>query len=314
MNPNEVNIESYYRTYKVYLHNKYKEKTYKLPINLPVTCPNRDGSISTKGCYFCSDIGTGFESNSATQSVKDQLYKNKDFIGKKYKANKFIAYFQNYTNTYMELDIFKMYMEQALIEDIVGLSISTRPDTISIEQLVFLKELSEHSGIDIEIELGLQTTNERTLQWLNRGHNVQAFIDAVELIHQYGFNVCAHLIPNLPGDTIEDTIDTVNLLNRLRIEHVKLHSLYITKDSVLGRMYLNNEFKMGSQEDYFNRVITFIERAHKDMVFQRVFARAPKELTLFCNWQTNWRKLHDALITKMAEQNTYQGKYYNISR
>jgi radical SAM protein (TIGR01212 family) len=243
-------------------------------------------------------------------SVGEQLTNNKAHIEKKYKAHKFIAYFQNYTNTYMDIEIFKIYIRDALIEDIIGLSISTRPDSIFIEHLEVLKAIKVAHEIDIEIELGLQTTNEKTLRWLNRGHGVQSFIDAVERIHQYGFSVCAHLIPNLPGDTLQDTIDAVNLLNSLNVEQVKLHSLYITKDTELGNMYLNDEFEIDSKEVYFERVITFIELANKNMVFQRLFARAPKELTLFCNWQTSWRKLHDELINRMQEQHTFQGKYY----
>lgn len=299
--------EHYYRTYSHYLTKKYGEKVYKLPINLPITCPNRDGRVGFGGCIFCSEKGTGFESQENTLSVKEQLLKNKAYISKRYKAKKFIAYFQNYTNTYMPLDQFKAYIEEALIEDVVGISISTRPDCISMEQLDFLQYIKETYHLDIDIELGLQTTNDKTLSWLNRGHDVKSFVDAFKIIKSYQFLICVHLIANLPPDTMDDVHDMVDFINTYHPNFVKIHSLYIAEGTILGDMYKKNMITLISKDAYIERIIYILTHVHDDIIFQRLFARAPKEETLFCNWQTSWRKLHNELLETMTINSLYQG-------
>ena len=147
-----------YNEYSKYLKKKYGEKVYKLPVNLPVTCPNRDGKLGYGGCTYCSEVGTGFEMLENTMSVREQINKNMEYINKKYKATKFIAYFQNYTNTYLQLEKFKEYINQAAAENIVEIAISTRPDCVGDEYLEFLKEFSDRTGINVSIELGLQTS------------------------------------------------------------------------------------------------------------------------------------------------------------
>ena len=163
-----MNERNLYNKYSDYLKIKYGEKTYKLPINLPITCPNR---INKSGCSFCSELGTGFEAFDSTVSVKEQMQKTKALIAKKYKAQKYIAYFQNYTNTFMPLEQFKNYMFEAASEpDVVEISISTRPDCIRTEYLDVLMDIYHRYGININIELGLQTVNYHTLDRIDRGH------------------------------------------------------------------------------------------------------------------------------------------------
>ena len=168
-----------YNEYSNFLKEKYGEKVYKLPVNIPCTCPNRDGTVGIGGCTFCAEIGTGFEMLENTLSVKEQLKQNMEYISKKYKANKFIAYFQNYTNTYLKLEEFKKYIKEAIMENIVEISISTRPDCIGDEYLEFLSEIKRNYNINFSIELGLQTVNYHTLISINRGHTLAEFIDAV---------------------------------------------------------------------------------------------------------------------------------------
>ena len=168
----------YYRTYSDYLKTKYGEKVYKLPVNLPISCPNRMNG--NQGCSFCADVGTGFEAMSSGMSVTEQLNKTKEKISRRYKAKKFIAYFQNYTNTFMSLERFRAYItEAAKVEDIVEISISTRPDCIKKEYLDFLKQIRREYQIEIHFELGLQTVNYHTLKNINRGHGLAEFIQAV---------------------------------------------------------------------------------------------------------------------------------------
>ncbi|WP_026895965.1 TIGR01212 family radical SAM protein [Clostridiisalibacter paucivorans] len=302
-----MNDELYYRTYSTHLRDIYGCKVYKLPVNIPVTCPNRDGCVGTGGCIFCGDVGAGFENLSNEISIKEQLIKNMSYIRKRYKAKKFIAYFQNFTNTYMPLKMFKNLVLQSIMEDIVEIAISTRPDAISDEYLDFLKDISIKNNISITIELGIQTVNYKTLKKINRGHSLAEFIDAVMRIKRYGFKVCSHIILNLPWDDIEDTIESAKVLSAMEIDYVKLHSLYIVKNTLLANMYLNNKIQLIDKNEYIHRVITFLEYLSPNIVVQRLLGRAPKEDTIFVNWNTSWWKIKDEIIESMKTNNIGQG-------
>lgn len=296
-----------YNEYSKYLKEKYNCKVYKLPVNLPTTCPNRDGNLSIGGCTYCGEIGTGFEMHSCTMSVSEQLIKNMSYIRKKYKAEKFIPYFQNFSNTYLDLDVFKRYIEEAVMDDIVGMSISTRPDSLNEDYLRFLSELGSEHKLDITIELGLQTANYKTLKKINRGHTLAEFIDAVLMIKKYDLSVCAHVILNLPWDDMEDTVETAKILSALRVDFVKVHSLYILKNTQMGDDYLEGRFELITKEEYLLRLETFLSYLSPGVVIQRLFGRAPEKDTLFSNWETSWWKLRDEFITNMDRKNLYQG-------
>lgn len=298
-----------YKKYSEYLKTKYGEKVYKLPINLPITCPNR---IDGQGCSFCAEVGTGFEAADASISVTEQLNTTKQLIEKKYKARKYIAYFQNYTNTFMKLEQFRAYViEAATNTDIVEISISTRPDCIKDSYLDVLLDISNTYRVDINIELGLQTANYHTLDFINRGHGLAEFIDAVLRIKKYPFTICTHVILNLPEDTMRDTIETAKILSALNIDIVKLHSLYIAKNTKLSCQYKNGTISICSKEEYFERVISFLEYLSPDIVIERLFSRVPEEDADFSNWNTSWWKLQDELLDKMNLLDVYQGKRFD---
>ncbi len=299
-----------YRKYSEALVEKFGEKVYKLPVNLPITCPNRDGSIGVGGCIFCAAEGTGFEAQSEKLSVSEQLANNKAIIMPKYKASKFIAYFQNYTNTYMALEAFKQYILEACEADIVGISVSTRPDCLSEPYLEFLHEVKERFGLSIEVELGLQSININTLEIINRGHGLAEYIEAVLKIKSYGFSICTHLIGNLPWDTERDFYEAAKLINVLDVDSVKIHSLYIVKGTVLGDWYEQDAFDMITPDAYIDRVIHFLRLLKPTVVVQRLFGRAPEEITLFCNWEMSWRKLQNELEEKMTSYGYRQGDLY----
>jgi len=299
-----------YHKYSDALTKKYGEKVYKIPINLPISCPNRDGKLGKGGCVFCGEIGTGFESQSANLSVKTQLENNIRVMGEKYHAKKYIAYFQNYTNTYMPIDYFRKVINEACIDGVVGISISTRPDCIGEVHLDILKEISDLKQLDIEIELGLQSINVNTLKIINRGHGLSEYIQAVLKIKSYGFGICTHLIGNLPWDTEEDFYEAARLFNVLCIDSVKIHSLYILKDTVLGDWYQQHQFELIDPETYIQRMIYFLRILNPNIVVQRLFGRAPEEATLFCNWGMSWRKLQNMLENEMEQYQYKQGDLY----
>lgn len=300
-----------YRAYSEYLRDKYGEKVYKLPVNLPVTCPNRDGKLGVGGCTFCGEIGAGFENLSNQISVPEQLSRNMEYIRNKYKAQKFIAYFQNYSNTYLPVASFDAFLRSAVLEDIVELCISTRPDCITKEHLKALNEIKEEFNVEITLELGLQTVNYHTLRKINRGHSLAEFIDAVMQIKQYGFEICAHLILNFPWDDMEDVIENAKILSALGVHQVKLHALYLMADTVMGNMYREKEFEMISVEEYQKRVITFLEYLAPTIVVQRLIGRAPEENALFVNWNQSWWKIRDQIHDKMEREGRSQGDKAN---
>jgi hypothetical protein len=297
-------------SYKNYLIDRYQEKTYKLPIQIPVTCPNRDGSIGVKGCYFCSDQGTGFESLDKMTPISDQLAASKEKVAKRYKAKKFIGYFQNYTNTYLPINTLIDYLKEAAEFELVGIDIATRPDSIPDGYLEEIAKFSKENNIDITFEIGLQIANDRILEEINRGHDVDAFVQSVLKIKSFGFAVCTHLIINLPESTMEDVVTTVELMNELDVDIVKLHSLYIAKDSVFGEMYINDELSLCSYEEYVERVVSFICKLKPTIALSRLVSRIPEEDGLFSNWGCSWWKIYNDIINQLEEKSLYQGIDY----
>lgn len=307
-----MNLQKPYNSYSEYLKNEYGEKVYKLPIKLDnITCPNRDGRLGYGGCIFCSESGGSFENLSPDNSIKDQLLTNKEYISKRYKAKKFIAYFQNFTNTYMDDERFFDYINQCQLEDIVAISISTRPDSISESKLDFLERFQEETGIDIIIELGLQTVNYQMLQKLNRGHGISEFISVMHRINKHGLRSCVHIIIGLPWENDLDIIETARILNVLGVDEVKVHSLYIVKNTKLAQMYKEGQIKPIAYEDFKRRAILFLRHLDKDIVVQRLLGRVPEEDSIFCNWSMSWRKIHDEIVSEMNYNNYKQGDIIN---
>ena len=294
-----------YYTYSDYLKNKYHEKVYKLPVNLPVTCPNRLNGAC--GCDFCAEQGTGFEALNPQLSVREQLTLTREKIEKKYHAHKFIAYFQNYTNTFLPIDRFEKYMrEGASFPDVVEISISTRPDYLKI-----LEKIRSEFQVEITLELGLQTVNYHTLRNIHRGHTLAEFIDAMWIIRDYHFDTCAHVILNLPGDDLIDAIESAKILSALQVSTVKLHSLYIAKNTRLCEAYENGTITICSKEEYYERLISFLEYLNPNIVVERLFSRVPEKDSVFCNWGTSWWKLKEEAETLMKERGAYQGRCFN---
>lgn len=297
----------FYRVYSKYLREKYGEKVYKLPVNLPVSCPNRDGCISYGGCIFCGEKAAGFESLSNDMSVTEQLKQNADYIGKKYNAKKFIAYFQNFTNTYMPTDIFEKYMREAAEFGVVEIDVSTRPDCVSRKYLEILKGIKDDYGVEISVELGLQTANYHTLEKINRGHLLAEFIDAVLEIKQFDFETCAHVILDLPWDNRLDTAETAKILSALGVDGVKMHSLYVVKNTPLAEMYQRGEVELFPVEEYVERAVLFLRHISPKMVIHRLVGRAPESDTLVANSGISWWKIKDMILEHMQKENAVQG-------
>ena len=289
------------------MKERYGEKVYKLPISIPDTCPNRDGTLGTRGCAFCGSIGAGYENLPADMTIQRQIEANIAHIQPKYKANKFIAYFQNFTNTYIRPDVFRQYLIEACRPDIVGIAVATRPDCVNTTYFDIMAEIKETYGVDILVEFGLQTVNYKTLQKINRGHTLAEYIDAMMMIQAYPFRNCTHVILDLPWDTMEDVVETAKIISALPTHEIKLHALYIIKNTVMADWYKAGEIQLISAEEYVDRVVTFLEYTRPDIVFQRLIGRAPKEATEFANWGMGWWKIRDMIDAELVRRDTRQG-------
>lgn len=300
-----------YRVYSEFLRERYGEKVYKLPVSLPVSCPNRDGTCGDGGCVFCGETGAGHENLPAALTVAEQLAANKAHIAPKYKAEKFIAYFQNFSNTYLPPAALREYLEQACASQVVGIAVATRPDCVGERHLDVLEEVRRKRKVDVYLELGLQTVNYHSLARINRGHTLAEFIDAVLRARRRGIEVCAHVILNLPWDDMTDSVETAKVLSALGVEQVKLHALYIVKGTVMARWYERGELPLIGKDEYVERVIAFLEHLRPEVAVQRLIGRAPAADTLFANWQTGWWKIRDEIERLLEERDTYQGRLCN---
>ncbi|MDO5027992.1 MAG: TIGR01212 family radical SAM protein [Bacillota bacterium] len=306
-------MDRLYYKYSDFLKDKFSEKVYKLPISLPLTCPNRDGSLGRGGCIYCSEAGGSHENLEASLSIKDQLEKNKAYIGSRYGAKKFIAYFQSFTNTYLPLEDFINNIEEVRqVDDIVGISISTRPDCIGDEYLDYLAALKD--DYLISLEYGLQSVNNRTLDKINRGHKLSDYIDGVLRTKKRGLRVCTHLILNLPWDSVDDAIEAANLVSILGVDEIKLHSLYIAQGTKMAKMYEQGQFVLRSKEDYVETVAKFLAYLDKDIAVQRLLSRVPAEESVFSNWGISWWKIQDEILAYMEKQGLYQGIYSKFKK
>ena len=272
-----------YTSLNTHYQRKFGCKVYKLSIDAGLTCPNRDGTVGKGGCIFCESSGSGFQCLPDTMTIREQWAENKAFYERRFRAHKFISYLQTYTNTYMSLERFKEVVLAATEdEDLVGVAISTRPDCVCDEYLEFLAELKESRNLDIDIELGLQTVNYHNLVEINRGHTLAEYIDAVLRIKRYGLSTTAHVILNLPGDTMLDVIETAKIVSTLGVDFVKLHSLYVAGGTELARRYEAGEFTMITLSEYVERVVTFLEYLDPEIVIQRLVGKGPQDNLLFC--------------------------------
>lgn len=302
-----------YRDYAPYLEKRYGQRVYKVPVNLPGgTCPNRDGTVGTGGCIFCDASGSGFQCLPDTMSIKEQWAENKAFYEKRFSAHKFICYLQTYTNTYMPLAKFQHVVKEAIQDpDLVGLAVSTRPDCVNDEYLDFLAWIQSSRNLDVDIELGLQTVNYHNLVEINRGHTLAEYIDAVLRVKGHGLSCTTHVILNLPGDTELDVVETAKVISALGVDFVKLHSLYVVGGTELGRRFEAGEFTMISLEEYVQRVVTFLEYLSPEIVIQRLVGKGPQDNLLFCNWDTSWWKIKDAIDAEFIARNSRQGSKFD---
>ena len=303
-----------YYSLNAYCRNVFHEKLYKIALDAGMTCPNRDGTLDTRGCIFCSAGGSGdFAVSTAGRSVGEQLQTGLSLFHGKKTGSRFIAYFQSYTNTYAPPERLRALYHEALIcEQVAGISIATRPDCLPGEVMTLLSELKrEFPDKFIWMELGLQTIHEATASYIRRGYSLPCFDDAVRRLNDAGIPVITHLILGLPGETPEMVYQSIAHLNRLPVSGVKLQLLHVLRGTDLAADYAAGKFNVLDMDAYIALLIGCIERLSPDIVIHRVTGDGPKLLLIAPTWSLNKRNVLNTLHREMKRLNAWQGKLFD---
>ncbi|MBP2025707.1 TIGR01212 family radical SAM protein [Peptoniphilus stercorisuis] len=285
-----------------YFKYKFNGKVVKLSLDAGCTCPNRDGNISNRGCIFCSEKGSGDFAASREYSINEQIKSQKILLSKKWNSNKYIAYFQNFTNTYGDINYLKnLYNEIIKNEEIIGLSIATRADCLDDEVMKMLVELNKKTFL--WVELGMQSINEKSIDFINRGYSHEVFNENIKKLKNNNIRFLTHIIFGLPDENYEDMIKTVNYVRDIHPFGVKFHSLYIQNDSPLAKYYLENPFNLISKEDYINIVCDAIEILPKDIVIHRLTGDPDREKLIAPLWTKDKLSVISSIDKELKRRN-----------
>ena len=306
-----------YNKYGDWVRKRFGCKVQKISIDAGFSCPNRDGTIGKGGCVYCNNatfnpeyctdtagrISQEQRLNLSADNIKAQLLAGKEFFSRKYPEMKYIAYFQSYTNTYGNIEKLKRMYEAALsVEDVVGISIATRPDCVSDELLDYLEELSHRTFLTMEY--GVESLNDDTLRLINRGHSSECSINIIRNTHARGITVCAHLILGLPGEGREEILRQIDIVNALPIDILKLHQLQITKGTILEhRTDLIAQCTLFTPEEYIDLLVEYIRRLRDDIVIERFTSQSPAGLLIAPRWGLKNYEFTNLLNKKLRSEN-----------
>jgi hypothetical protein len=294
-----------YNQFSAYLKKKYGGKVYKITIDAGFSCPNRDGKISTGGCIFCDEGGSFSQAHSNVLSIPEQIEIGAKTLSQRFKAEKFMAYFQAYSNTYKPVGELEMIYNQALNhKDIVGISIGTRPDCVDEEKLKLISSYKD--DYYTWIEYGLQSVHDKTLKKINRGHDYQTFLRAYEKTKELGINVCVHVILGL-WETHEEMMQTAQTLASLGVDGVKIHMLVALEGTKLAQLYKNGEIEFMSEEDYINTVCDFLEYLPPQTTIHRLAGNGLKKELIAPRWIGKKLDSLNKIDRELIRRNSYQG-------
>lgn len=290
-----------YRTLNSYFKEVFGEKVYKLALDGGMTCPNRDGTIGSGGCIFCSEGGSGDFAEKLCGDIHTQLERAKLRVRKKTKTDKFIAYFQSYTNTYADVGYLRKLFFAAISEpSVVGLSIGTRPDCLPSDVLKLLKELNEIKPVFVE--LGLQTIHKATEILIRRGYPLEVFDEAVKSLKEIGVNTVVHVILGLPYETPQMMLETVKYVGKSGADGIKLQLLHVLKGTELEKMYLRGEFEVLTMEEYIDILCSCIEALPKEIVIHRITGDAPKRLLVAPKWSADKKRVLNCINSELNKR------------
>ena len=300
-----------YNSLNYFFRNKFGEKIVKVALDGGFSCPNRDGTISTLGCTFCSEKGSGDFSSDSNLTIEAQFNESKLRTKSKWKNSKYIAYFQAYTNTYDQADKLREKYSEALNQkDVVGISIATRPDCLDNEILQVIKELNEKTYVIIE--LGLQTINERISKEINRGYKLEVFEESLKKLRKINVDVVVHVIFGLPGETKKEMFETIKYLSNKDIQGIKFHLLHVMKNTPLENQYKNEGVDFLTEEEYIYLVSESIAMLPKNIVIHRLTGDSPRKLLIGPKWSLNKWSVLNGIDNYLKDKDLYQGKNFNV--
>ncbi|RKQ31953.1 MULTISPECIES: TIGR01212 family radical SAM protein [Clostridia] len=303
--------EKRYHSMDYDLKELYGEKVYKITLNGGMTCPNRDGKVGHGGCIFCSSAGSGDFAGSATCSITEQLVMGKENLTKKRPVHSYIAYFQAFTNTYAPVEYLRrIYMEAIQDPDVQILSIATRPDCLPEDILQLLEEINQIKPV--WVELGLQTIHPQTATYIRRGYPLEVFEEAVNNLRRRNISVITHTILGLPGENEDMMLETIDYLNKMDIQGIKLQLLHILKGTDLALDYEKQPFWSPTMEEYISLLGKCIARLRPDITIHRLTGDGPKELLIAPLWTSQKRTVLNTLHRYLKEQDIWQGKEYHV--
>ena len=296
-----------YHTLDYFYKNKFVKKVCKISLNAGFTFPNKDGTKGYGGCIYCSKLGSGDFAGNKEKDLITQFNEVKEIMKKKWPDALYIGYFQANTNTYAKTEVLKQKYEPILeLKNVIGLNIATRPDAITEDCLDYLEELSTRTYLTVE--LGLQTIHEKTTKLINRGHDLECFTNMVKELRKRNINVVVHIINGLPYETKEMMLETVEYLNKLDIQGIKIHMLHIIKDTRLANLYNQEKFHILTKEEYIDIVIEQLERLRPEIIINRITGEPVKEDLIEPTWLLKKFCVLNDIDKEMVKRNSYQGK------
>ena len=302
--------EKRYNQFSAYLKQKFGQKVYKITLDAGFSCPNRDGTISNGGCIFCDDGGSFSRAHSSLLPVDVQVETGIKNLSEKFKAKKFMSYFQAYTNTYKPVkELENIYSCALKHPDVIGISIGTRPDCIDNEKLDLIASYTK--DYETWIEYGLQSIHEKTLKLINRGHDFKTFEHACEETMKRGINVCVHVILGLPDETRADMLKTAETLARMGVNGIKIHDLCVIKNTKLEQIYNQGNLKLLEEEEYVSLVCDFLELLPEKTTIHRLAGNGLQSLKVAPLWLNKKFEILNKIDREFIQRNSWQGKFYN---
>jgi radical SAM protein (TIGR01212 family) len=298
-----------FHTWNYEMRKQFGGKVFKVMLDAGFTCPNRDGTIATGGCTFCSARGSGDFAGSRRDDLVTQFRKVSDLQHRKWPDAKYIGYFQAYTNTYAPVEELREYYETVLaLPGVVGLSIATRPDCLPDDVVDYLAELNERTYL--WVEMGLQTVHESTSQLINRAHDTQCYVDAVTRLRRRGIRVCAHIIYGLPQETREMMLDTGRAVAAMDVQGIKIHLLHLMRKTPMVKQYEAGLLRFLEKDEYVGLVVDTLEMLPPEMIVHRLTGDAPRELLIGPMWSLKKWEVLNAIDAELVRRDTWQGKHW----
>jgi radical SAM protein (TIGR01212 family) len=298
-----------FNSYSAYLKQRFGSRVAKLSVDAGFTCPNRDGSLSRGGCIYCNNESFVPPYARARYSLRSQMITGIEFLKKRYGVDKFIIYFQAYTNTYGDVGMLEELWTSALgLDGVVGISIGTRSDCIDEEKIMLMERIAKSTYLTVEY--GIESIYDKTLRFVNRGHDYASVVKAISMTQGRGIKIGAHLIVGFPTETIDEMLYMATEVSRLGVDYLKVHNLHVVKNTPLEKLYRENPFKLFAYDEYVDFVVKFLERLSPHVVVERLFTDTPRDLLVAPRWGMTHSEILRGIELELERRDTYQGRLY----